>query len=225
MATSRTDKILAYTTGWSRRASVSVETSVGLAISTDNGLTFQRLGNGPVLTNSIYEPFLVCDGFVEKFDNIYHMWYVYGLRWMENTIDIEPARVYKIGHATSKDGILWEKEGKRILEDKLNADECQALPSVIFHNNKYHMFFCYRQATDFRNNPDRAYRMGYAYSNDLIHWTRDDDKVGIDVSADGWDSQMQCYPFVFHCDDKIYMLYNGNEFGRFGFGVAVLEED
>ena len=86
------------------------------------------------------------------------------------------------------------------------------------------MFFCYRQVADFRKNRDKAYRIGYAYSEDLNNWTRDDDCVGIDVSMDGWDSDMLCYPHVFCCDDKIYMLYNGNEFGRFGFGLAVLED-
>ncbi|HPH92272.1 MAG TPA: hypothetical protein PLZ68_15740, partial [Ferruginibacter sp.] len=40
------DKILAYTCGWSRRVSVSVETSTGIAISNDNGVSFQKIGNG-----------------------------------------------------------------------------------------------------------------------------------------------------------------------------------
>jgi hypothetical protein len=34
---------------------------------------------------------------------------------------------------------------------------------------------------------------------------------------------MLCYPHVFWCGEKVYMLYNGNAFGRHGFGVAVLE--
>ena len=48
-------------------------------------------------------------------------------------------------------------------------------------------------------------------------------KSGIDVSKDGWDSEMLCYPHVFKCDDNIFMLYNGNQFGRYGFGLAVLD--
>src|ERR1017187_1524856 len=65
------DKILAYTCGWSRRVSVSVETSTGLAISNDNGLTFQKVGDGPVLSSSLHEPFLVGDSFVCNFNNTY----------------------------------------------------------------------------------------------------------------------------------------------------------
>jgi hypothetical protein len=45
---------------------------------------------------------------------------------------------------------------------------------------------------------------------------------GIDVTEDAWDSDMMCYPNTFECDGKIYLLYNGNEFGRHGFGLAKL---
>ncbi len=58
------DRIFGYTCGWSRRVSVSVETAIGLAISHDEGLTFRRIGDGPVLAASLHEPFLVGDGFV-----------------------------------------------------------------------------------------------------------------------------------------------------------------
>lgn len=217
------DKILGYIGGWSRRFSVSVETSIGLAYSYDNGLTFRRVGDGPVLTSSLFEPFLVGDPCVAIFNNKFHMWYIYGTNWITHPAEEEPQRVYKIGHATSDDGISWHKEGKQLINDRLNSYECQALPTVICFKDKYHMFFCYRQAIGFRKKKDCAYRIGYAYSDDLINWIRDDENVGIDVSEDGWDSEMLCYPHVFECDEKVYLLYNGNEFGRLGFGLAVLE--
>jgi hypothetical protein len=213
------DKIFAYTCGWSRRVSVPVETSIGLAISSDEGLTFDRLGNGPVMSSSLKEPFLVGDAFVRVYKNTFHMWYIYGTSWTKQQQE-SPVRIYKIAHATSSDGINWNRDNKRIIQDRLDPDECQALPSVVFHHNRYHMFFCYRRATDFRKNKSRAYRIGYAYSDDLNYWIRDDDKPGLDFTTDAWDSEMQCYPHVFKCNDKIYLLYNGNEFGRFGFGIA-----
>jgi predicted GH43/DUF377 family glycosyl hydrolase len=216
------ERILAYTCGWSRRVSVSVETSIGFAISEDNGLTFNKMGDGPIVTSSLREPFLVGDAFVVLFERKYHMWYIYGERWVENSSE-EPARVYKIGHAVSDDGISWVKEGRQIITDKLNPDECQALPTVLYFNNKYNMFFCYREAIGFRKVKERGYRIGHAFSHDMVHWIRDDENVGIDVSENEWDSDMLCYPHVFKCDAKVYMLYNGNEFGRYGFGLAVLE--
>ena len=44
----------------------------------------------------------------------------------------------------------------------------------------------------------------------------------IDVSNDGWDSEMICYPYVFDHKGKRYMLYNGNDYGKKGFGLAIL---
>jgi predicted GH43/DUF377 family glycosyl hydrolase len=217
------DRIYAYTCGWSRRVSVPVETSVGLAFSDDGGRTFTKHGTGPVLTSSLHEPYLVGDAFVQRHNGTFHMWYIFGVGWSDEEDEPSPARVYKIGQATSSDGINWERDdGRRMVPDRLNANECQALPTVIFIDGRWHMYFCYRQATDFRTNPSRAYRIGYAYSDNLREWHRDDAKAGIDVSGSGWDAEMMCYPNVFSVDGKAYMLYNGNEFGRWGFGLAEL---
>jgi hypothetical protein len=218
------DKIYGYTCGWSRRTSVSVETSVGLAISTDDGLTFHRIGDGPILTSSLHEPFLVGDAFVQVHDGLFHMWYIFGTAWKRTAELAAPDRTYKIGHAVSRDGVAWEKEeARQIIPDRLNTDESQALPTVAQVGDRHHMIFCYRQSTDFRANKARGYRLGHAWSDDLDQWTRDDAGVGIDVSSEGWDSEMQCYPNLFECDGRTYLLYNGNEFGRHGFGIAVLE--
>lgn len=217
------DKILAYTTGWNRKISVSADASIGLAISDDDGKSFKKIGSGPVMTASLHEPFLVCDAFVSLFENAYHMWYIYGTKWITGTGENEPQRVYKIAQAFSEDGIVWQRDGRQIIDDKLNENECQALPSVVYFEKRYHMFFCYRQATDFRKNKERGYRIGYAFSDDMKNWTRDDAGAGIEVSEKDWDADMLCYPHVFRCDDKLYLLYNGNEFGRLGFGIAELE--
>lgn len=218
-------KIAAYTCGWNRRISVPVETAIGLAYSKDNGETFVRAGDGPVLASSLNEPVLVGDGFVQVYDNVYHMWYIFGTKWMPKTENEPVARVYKIGHAISKDGVNWEKEeGRKIISDKLNENECQALPTVVKIGSRYHMFFCYREATDFRKNPKRSYKLGYAWSDDLKNWTRDDADSGIDVTPGEWDSDMMCYPHLFESDGKVYLLYNGNEFGKYGFGLAQLDK-
>ncbi len=218
------ERILAYTTGWNRKVSVSADAAIGLAISKDNGLTFQKYGQGPIIASSLYEPFLIGDAFVLKCDEAFHMWYIFGSRWVKANEADPPDRVYKIAHATSEDGIEWIRDSKYIISDKLNADECQALPTVFKHKSMYHMYFCYRPVHGFRAKSGNGYRLGYAYSEDLVTWIRNDEVAGIDISEDGWDSQMQCYPHVFELDGNMYMLYNGNEFGRHGFGLAVLDE-
>ncbi len=218
-------RVLGYTCGWSRRVSVSVETGIGLTVSDDDGMSFQRVGTGPVLSASLHEPCLVGDGFVRIFDGVFHMWYIFGLGWKRWQADSPPDRTYKVGHATSTDGVRWVKEeARQIIADRLGADESQALPSVIRIGNRYLMAFCYRESFDFRSAAGRGYRIGHAWSDDLINWTRDDELPRLSGTPGDWDTDMQCYPHVFECGGKVYLLYNGNEFGRHGFGAAVLEE-
>jgi len=216
--------IYGYTCGWNRRVSVSVDTAIGLTISHDDGHTFQRVGSGPVLAASLHEPCLVGDGFVMIIGGVFHMWYIFGTGWKKYALDAAPDRTYKIGHATSPDGINWQKEeARQIVADRLGPEESQALPTVLRIGQRYHMFFCYRESFDFRKVQGRGYRIGHAWSDDLSSWTRDDEQSPPPGPPGAWDSDMQCYPHVFECDDKIYLLYNGNQFGRHGFGLAELQ--
>lgn len=217
------DAVYGFTCGWNRRVSVSVDTAIGLAISRNDGLTFQRIGSGPVLAASQNEPCLVGDGFVKVINHVFHMWYIFGTGWKKYATDAAPDRTYKIGHATSADGIEWTKEEARcIIPDRLGPDESQALPTVIGIGKRHHMFFCYRESFDFRKTTGRGYRIGHAWSDDLVNWMRDDEQPQLAGTPNDWDSDMQCYPHIFECDEKIYLLYNGNEFGRYGFGLAEL---
>jgi hypothetical protein len=224
MSVTRYDNaVYGYICGWNRRVSVSVDTAIGLAISRDGGLTFQRVGDGPVLAASLHEPCLVGDGFVKIIRGVFHMWYIFGSGWRQYAPNTAPDRTYKIGHATSKNGIEWVKEeARRIIPDRLGSDESQALPTVVDIDGRYHMLFCYRESFDFRKAKGRGYRIGHAWSDDLANWARDDDHPLLEGTQAEWDSDMQCYPHVFTCNGKVYLLYNGNEFGRYGFGLAEL---
>lgn len=217
------NKIAAYTCGWSRRKSVSVETSTGYAVSHDQGKTFDKLGMGPVFGASLNEPFLVGDSFVRKYDGVYHMWYMLGTKWVKEIENSAPDRVYKIGHAVSDNGIEWVPQERDIIPNMLHDNECQALPTVLKIGDTYHMYFCFRDVFGFRQDKNKAYRLGYAWSKDLKKWNRDEKLGGITVSTEGWDADMMCYPNIFEADDRVYLLYNGNQFGKSGFGVAVLE--
>lgn len=214
------DEVWAYYGGWTRCESVPFNVAIGLAISRDQGATFRRLGPGPLVSYSPNEPFIISGPKIRRFNDRWCLWYIAGERWLANNGRPEP--VYRIRMATSDDGIIWKKVDRDLIERNLGADESQASPDVFFDDGRYHMFFCYRQGIDYRNK-ERGYRIGYAESKDMLTWHRDDTKVGIDVSPEGWDSEMISYPHVFDLDGSIYMMYLGNQVGRFGFGLARLE--
>lgn len=215
------DEIRVYYAGWTRCESVPVNAAIGVAISHDGGQSFSRLGDGPVLSHSPDEPFMLGSPRVRRWNGKWYMWYVSGREWLQTGEKCEP--VYKIRMATSNDGLKWNKHGRDLLNDSLELHECQACPDVYLSNGRYHMFFSFRCSHNYRT-AESGYRMGYAFSDDLVNWTRHDDWVGLTVSESGWDSQMVSYPHVFCVDSVVYMLYQGNDMGRGGIGLAQLVE-
>lgn len=214
--------VLAYYGGWTRCVSVPYNVAIGLARSTDNGVTFSRVGSGPVVSYSLDEPMTISGPKIRRFNDQWYLWYVAGNKWKMTDGRLES--VFKIRMAKSEDGISWTKENRNLISPVLEEDECQASPDVMFYQNKYHMFFSYKYSSNFRNT-DRGYRIGYAYSSNLLHWVRDDEQAGIALSAGNeWDNQSIAYPHVFELDGNVYMMYLGNEVGRYGFGLAVLEK-
>lgn len=214
------DNVRAYYAGWTRCESVPFNVAIGLAISTDAGQTFKKAGTGPVLSYSLDEPFVLSGPKIRRFDDLWMLWYIAGRKW--KMIDGRAEPVYKIRMATSVDGISWTKLNRDLIESRIEEDEAQASPDVFFANGCYHMFFCYRYSSDYRGK-DGGYRIGYATSSNLTDWVRDDSKAGITISDTGWDAEMISYPHVFALDGQTYLAYLGNQVGRHGFGLAVLD--
>ena len=210
----------AYYAGWTRCEAVPFNTAIGVAESTDGGKHFAKLGPGPMIPYTPDEPFVISGPKVRRFQNRWFLFYIAGRKWIVDNGRAEP--VYKIRMATSDDGLQWQKFGHDLIESRIEPDEAQASPDVIYSGGKYHMFFCYRRSRNYRGK-NGGYRIGYASSDDLFHWQRDDEKAGLDVSENGWDSEMVCYPHVIELDGQTLLFYLGNHVGRHGFGVAKLE--
>ncbi len=215
------EEVTFFYQGWQRTKPYPYTTKIGIAKSKDNGVSFVREGEEPILTTSEENPYFVNGVFVYQSDDANHLWYSSGTQWIEDEGRFES--VYKIKHGTSNSLTGWELDTGFCIEEK-EENECQNSAVVIELNGSYHMWFCYRPGLNFRNS-NRGYRIGYAASDDLIHWKRDDAKSGIDVSENplDWDHEMVCYPFVFKVDNRVLMLYCGNYFGKSGFGYAELE--
>lgn len=213
------DLVRAYYAGWTRCESVPFDVAIGMAISSDEGTTFTKYGQGPILSASLEEPFVLSGPKIRRYNGKWQLFYIAGRKWIVSEGRPEP--VYKIRMATSDDGIHWKKLNKDLIESRVEADEAQASPDVFFSGGRYHMFFSYRFSSGYRGK-EKGYRIGYAVSDDLVHWKRDDSKVGIDVSESGWDSEMISYSHVFELDGEVYMFYLGNQVGKYGFGLAKL---
>ncbi len=211
---------LLFYVGWTRMVSVPYNWAIGVAKSRD-GAVFSRVVKGPIIGATSKEPYLQagCSS-VLYINDTYHLWYTSGIKWIDTGCKAES--VYQIMHATSLDGLEWHRESNCIIAERI-SDEAQASPSVFYYNNIWHMVYSYRHSVNFRNR-ERGYRLGYACSHDLISWHRNDEYGGLDMSPSGWDSEMICYPNVCQINGQMFMFYCGNNFGKQGFGVAVLEK-
>ncbi|MFP3553214.1 hypothetical protein SB861_21230 [Paraburkholderia sp. SIMBA_049] len=216
----RDGQVYLYYSGWNRGVTVPYRNSVGIAVSDDDGATFRRLYEGPVLERCPAEPYIAVTPTIIREGPLWRMWYISGVRWVDVDGKYEP--VYVIKYACSKDGINWDRPNHLCIVPTHDT-EAFSHPTVIKDGDKYRMWYCYRNSHDYRDGAG-AYRIGYAESFDGLDWARMDDALGLPLSAHGWDSTMTCYPFVMSIDGRIVMFYNGNGFGRSGFGYAILEE-
>lgn len=203
------DKTFLYYVGWNPGSTVRVHLFGGLAISEDGGRTFRRFSRAPILERTALEPFLNTAPFVLFDEDRWRMYYVAGTGWVHRDLPR-----YHIRYAESRDGCCWERRGIVCLDFGALGEYALARPWVRKEGGRYEMWFSYK---------GDAYRIGYAESTDGIHWTRLDAKAGLGVSSSGWDSVMVEYACVFDCGGATYLLYNGNDYGRDGAGLAMAE--
>lgn len=209
-----------YYLGWNVRNTIAYHNSIGLAISRDGGITFEKFSEGPLFDRNYLEPYYSAVPFILREGNLWRMWYLSNTKWVEYDGKSEP--FYHIKYAESENGIDWKREG-RVAIDYKDENECGIVRACVIKDNAiYRMWYAHRNLQNYRNDKSQSYRIGYAESKDGYDWTRKDEQVGIDVSASGWDSEMIEYPFVYDHNGQRYMIYNGNKFGYSGFGYAIL---
>jgi hypothetical protein len=214
------DKKYLYYIGWSQRKNVPYQNSIGLAISSDGGRSFQKYSEGPIIGVNHIDPFFTGTINVIKDGNLFRGYYLSCLGWKMVNERLESTYVLK--YAESADGINWQRTGRVAIPFKNQEEGGIVSAAVIKRENKYLMWFGYRKYYDFRANPANSYRIGFAESEDGLNWLRDDSLSGIDVSESGWDCEMISYPYVIGSKGQLYMFYNGNNFGKTGMGYAIL---
>jgi hypothetical protein len=214
------DKILMYYTGWNSRVTSPYGLGLGLAISEDNGDTFYKYSDGPILDRSITDPIFTTTCSVIRDIDIFRMYYVSCTEWRNVKGRLEPQYLAK--YAESSDGIHWIPSGRVCIDYKYDG-EAICRPWAIKDCDRYKMWYSTRGSVDYRMNGGQHYVIGYAESSDGLNWVRKDDLVGITTSKEGWDSEMIEYCSILDCHGERYMFYNGNGFGKSGFGYAVCE--
>lgn len=209
------DTIYMYYAGYQLGTKVRFTVLGGLAISDDNGASFQRTQKTPVFERNSTETLFRVPHSVLVDKGIWKAWYGGGDKFVQGKTKTLP--VYNIRYAESNDPCSFPDAGSVLLETQ--GDEYRLGRPYVFKKtgNEFYLFYGY-------SSENAPYQLGCAFSSDLNEWKRIDEEVGLELSADGWDSEMMAYPSVIEVNGKVFMFYNGNEYGRYGFGVAELRE-
>ena len=206
-------KFYMYYIGWNLGVTVPFRNSIGLAISNDME-HFQKIAEYPILDRGENDEYFTASCCVMPFDsNSLIMYYLSCTGWEECEQDKSIRHKYHIKIATSTDGIHWNCLNKIAVTFKNDREYAISRPTVLKHDNKWKMWFSYR---------GDYYKIGYAESSDGINWLRLDNELSFNPSEKGWDSEMVEYPCVFEHGREVCMLYNGNNYGETGFGLAKL---
>jgi predicted GH43/DUF377 family glycosyl hydrolase len=183
---------------------------IGLATSTDGGITWAKDTSNPVLTpdpgawdsHEVGMPVVIFD------DSIYKMWYGgFDVNWK-----------VRIGYATSSDGITWAKDTSNPvlnLGPNWSWEEMAVVPnSVIFDGTIYKMW--YAGFTD-----SWTIRIGLATSSDGINWDKDTSNPVLPLGELGeWDDE-QVYTADVRFDGTMYqMWYMGYDGITYRIGYA-----
>lgn len=204
--------------GWNLGVTVPFRNSIGLAISEDGGYTFKKQFKGPIIDRNYIEPHFVASNCVINWNGGYMMYYLSCIGWEK--IDGKTMHRYHIKWATSNDLVHWERNNNIAIDFAYPNEYAISVPRVLKTDEGFRMWYSYRGGPY-----SEKYRIGYAESKDGMNWTRKDELVGLDTSENSWDSDMVCYPCVFKYNEELYMLYNGNDYGQTGIGLAVLEKN
>jgi hypothetical protein len=197
-----------YYVGWNLGVTVPWRNSIGVAISRDGG-PFLKPTCAPVLDRNPHDPYSLSYPWVVHESTGWRMWYGSHLNWGDGTREME----HVIKYAESTDGVRWQPTGAVCLPVMSDDSYAYARPCVLYEAGTYKMWFSYR---------GRQYRIGYAESTDGLRWQRMDDRAGLLPSGEGWDADAVAYAHVFVHNGQRYALYCGNDYGRSGFGVAVM---
>lgn len=211
--------ITLYYTAWNKCETASYRLSIGIADSTDNGVTFHKRFEGPVLDRGPHDAIWVGQPCVWQENEEWKMWYL-SCEKVER-INEHPEPFYNVKYATSKDGIEWSRANEICIPFDANTDAV-GRPFVFKRGARYFMLHSNRKANGYRTQKEAGYRIRLSGSEDGIRWEPVKDFV-FEKSEDGWDNIMNEYASVFPADENSYWIfYNGNGFGATGFGLARL---
>ena len=194
--------------------------SIGV-LKSHNLNTFHSLNNEPLIpSSSIKKNYFNSAGNLFLSKGIFYLFYSSCFKWEIISSKMEPS--YNINLAKSNDlkSLRLCNNASPIVN--FNDDDGGAVNfSIVKIPDFFLAFSCSRKKTLYRDNANNAYKLLAFKSNDLYSW--DPLEIEYESSDSKWDNIMKCYPSAIIFNEKIYIFFNGNGFGKTGIGLAEVE--
>lgn len=181
------------------------KTQIGYATSYDGiSWTIQQLPALPLGEDGEWDDEDVETPFVVKVNGVYHMYYC--ARGEPEGSDWSPEATYRIGHATSSNGLNWVKDPDNpILQlGDYNTNEWDgyvvAEPSIVYRENTFEMYYVGGTI----EGDIFVLSLGFATSTDGSNWTKYNGNPIISHNEDNVGA-----PFVLHNGTNYELWYTG----------------
>lgn len=185
----------------------------GLAVSSDEGESFQRVSESPFIGRANGQN-MVAAVHTARFENgRWRFWLGAGDDW-----EVIGGRVfprYGISYLET-DNLSGIATPSRSLIIPTWPEYRIGRPRVYRTGPGYVMYFT-------RGTVHGDYMAGKAVSPDGLSWFREPAAFEVPLSDSGWDSRHICYPSIITAGARTYMFYNGNDMGIDGIGCAVTD--
>jgi hypothetical protein len=204
------EKVYLFYVGFQHVSRVKFLAFTGLAISEDDGESFQRVVDSPILDRHPGENYFAAVHTALYEDGHWKLWYGAGDAWV--VINGKSFPSYGV-HFVKAPDLIRLPDQRQVCVAPSAIEYRIGRPRVYRTLQGYLMHFTAGTLTG-------DYFPGIAFSSDGVDWKREFGKFPVTLSDSGWDSHHLSYPSILPMEDKALMFYNGNDMGRDGFGVA-----
>jgi hypothetical protein len=210
----RDGKLFLYYVGWQRISNDIPYTLLGgLAVSTDGGASFTRVQDTPLLPPTAEESYFRTVPFVWWEDGQWQMLYIGGGEFFTGPGGKRLPR-YALRHTQSPHGWNWTGTSRALLEPNPGLGQIGFGRPVVTRKagSAAELMLSVRTVNGY------TLRSGPFSLQKAIDPS--DLRELLPLGQEGWDSEMTCFGVRLEIDGGELLLYNGNQFGRSGFGLA-----
>lgn len=196
--------------GWDISSKSPWEGRVGIAEIDPFSPSLLYISDTPIIETFEHVDSSLSYPMVRAINDELHIWYGNTLKKDAGNGDM----LHTIHLSILKSDNSLEHKGQ-VIDYEIGKSQAFSRPTILEHNGTLNMLYSVRGIST-------NYRIKRVVSNDGFTWEKADFQL-IGTNHLG-EQEMQCYPYLITIADKVFLFYNGNEYGRSGMGIAILEQ-